>query len=339
VVALAGLLLGGCGRIAPGPATSAARNLTAAASVDISVPLTHVACTTTDICVAVGATGLDSGATSAAQFVTPRHGWQGLAIDPIASGTITQITCGTQRCLVAGTDPTGNFLMNWTVGSDHIARVTYPSNLGALRSLACSASPTGDVCTAVSDTQPPVIAISTDGGTQWTMTTLLSSWLRAPALSLLDAHCSPSLCLGIARLSSGALLSDVVTAANTPTGATRSLVSTIARHSATLLSSRCTSLSPARCVVRWREAGHLNQATIGGSSHRPSRVTLPLDGPLACTERGHCVAISRGQLTVSDGSQPSSVSVSYLPDALVAVACGSQHCAAVSPSAALYFRP
>ena len=348
-IALAGLLLSACGRNSSTPAAVSGLSVIGTPSLNISVPLTTVGCTTTDYCLAVGTTTLESGATSAAQVIGPTGGWHSITIAPISAGSVSRIACGAHTCLIYGRNATGPLLFTWSVGDAGTTAVPLPDTFLGLADLTCSASTTLDICTAVSDSEPPAFAVSQNFGRTWTPLTLLSQWLTTTAAQVVDARCSTASCATVGSVPTGLSYyqlspsrSSVTTSTlNSPTSSlpTRSSSTTSSLPKKTFVATWCDSLSPVSCTLVVRGSPS-STAALSISHGKKHQVVVPAGSTIACAAHTGCAALTAsGPIAAANWQHTLHVTQTYVPDRFVSVACGRSRCAAVSATTATYFRP
>ena len=349
-IALAGLLLSACGRSTPTHPAVSGLSVTGTPSLNISVPLTTVGCTTTDYCLAVGTTTLEAGATSAAQVIGPTGGWHSITIAPISAGSISRIACGAHTCLIYGRNATGALLLTWSVGDAGTTAVSLPDTFLGIADITCSPTTTVDVCTAVSDSEPPAFAVSQNFGRTWMPIILLSQWLTTTKATVVDVRCSTISCaavgttatgLSAVQLNPGPSTSTTSSASTTSTmlSSPATMSSTLSLAKKTLVATWCDHLAPTHCTVVVRSADSATHATsFSGAGQR--HVVVPAGHRIACAAQTGCVAItSSGVVAATNWHHSLSVTQTYVPDRFVSVACGQSRCAAVSATTATYFRP
>lgn len=350
-VALAGLLLAACGRSASTPSAADSLSVTGTPSLNISVPLTTVGCTTTDYCLAVGTTTLDSGSTSAAQVSGPTGGWHSITISPIPAGSVSRVACGAHTCLISGRDATGTFLLTWSVGDASTTAVSLPDKFLGIADLTCSPTNTADICTAVSDSEPPAFAVSQNFGRTWTPLILLSQWLTATQATIVDVRCSTTSCAAVGTTATGlsavyvnpapstSTTSSVSTTSTTMPSSSATVSSTLSLARKTLVATWCVNLAPTHCTVVVRAADSATSATSFSGVGR-HHVVVPAGHTIACAALTGCVSITTsGGLAVTNWHHALSVTQTYVLDKWVSVACGTTRCAAVSATTVTRFRP
>jgi len=325
--------------------------VTGTPSLNISVPLTTVGCTTTDYCLAVGTTTLEAGATSTAQVIGPTGGWHSITISPIPAGTVSRVACGAHTCLISGRDATGAFLLTWSVGDASTTAVSLPGTFLGIADLTCSPTTTLDTCTAVSDSEPPAFAVSQNFGRTWTPIILLSQWLTATKATVVDVRCSTTSCAAVGTTATGlsavqlnpgpstSTTSSISTTSTSILSSPATVSSTLSLAKKTLVTTWCDRLEPTHCTVIVRSADSATHATSfsGVGQHH---VVVPAGHTIACATQSGCVAItSSGVLAATNWHHSLSVTQTYVPDHFVSVACGTTRCAAISTTTATYFRP
>lgn len=330
------LLLAACGS-----STSSGVVVSGTPSLSLSVPLTSVGCTTNDTCYAVGTTGVDSRVTTAAQYSDSGHAWHAVAAPPAPLSSITASSCWSTGCLFGGTNENGADLL-WSV-ADHgsVTTVASPARGAGVLSISCYATATCTVLDQGADGSARLSA-TTNAGATWSTPTVIH--FAAPSDG---SSGSPATALGFTALSGSCLssLNCVVAGSWNATGTVS--VEITEDGGVTWMpgaATTWTSLSDLRCQSNWcvaRAVGSGGQGVLVTSSTDGESWTTPSsqDGhtlqSLACVSVHRCAAITENggpssRLAISSKKAWSDVTLRYVPNALVSIACGDQVCAAVS---------
>jgi hypothetical protein len=325
VLGAGALLLASCGTT---PTSAPRANGTPAFS--ISVPLTNVGCTRTDVCVAVGTSSASVEPNAVGEYSTPSGRWLNLTLPTSPSPVIDATACSGTVCLLGGSGPGSDLLWLFNAKGDTVDAVTPPQGGIGVESLACN-----DQICALIDTgvqgDIPRLSLSSDGGSEWGAPIELP-WAKRDAITALS--CGTILACAVGTLSGSHQFSLRVTHDGGNTWAARSIPSS-------WTSLRSLSCQDRRCVAL---AGEGDASAIVRSTtftRTWSSVSLPDKGnALSCTTFSSCFVV--GQLSDGEGwlarvhdKVATNVKLRYVPTPLLGVACGAKVCAAVAVTTVL----
>ena len=330
VVALAGLTLAACSS----PSSGTIRAV-GTPSISISVPLTQVACTPSDICVAVGTSNASVGPTTTAQARLADGRWVSVFVPPTSLAYVGASSCWSNACLFGGSTSAAPLLWRYDTVSHSFSSITAPAGSTSVFALSCFAAAS---CALAAHTgSGSQIWLTEDGGDSWTT-------LPAPPTTageqLSDVVCTSSLrCVAVIQVGTSSVI--VMTTTNgasswsvqtSPTTATWTSVSSLSCHH-----SYCTAL--VRTSNGWRIARTSTFAMSWKSIASP-------DSPssLACTTSERCVVggyLSSGDpwLAIVSHARMTTVALRYVPSSILDVACGRTVCAAIASTTVLSLRP
>lgn len=330
------LLLAACGS-----STSSSVVVDGTPSISLSVPLTSVGCTTNDTCYAVGTTGVDSRVTTAAQYSDQGHTWHAVAAPPAPLSSITASSCWGTGCLFGGSNENGADLL-WSV-EDHgsVTTEASPARGAGVLSISCYATATCTVLDQGTDGSAR-LSTTTNAGATWSSPTVIH-W-AAPTNG---SPGSPATAQGFTALSGSCLssLNCVVAGSWNATGTVS--VDITEDGGVTWMpgaATTWTSLSDLHCQSNWcvaRAVGSdgrgvlVTSATDGVSWTTPSSQDGNSLQSLSCVSVHRCAAItanggSSSGLGISFKRAWSDVTLRYVPNGLVSIACGDKVCTAVS---------
>ena len=329
VVAVLGagaLLLASCGSTP----TSSVPRANGTPAFSISVPLTNVGCTRTDVCVAVGTSSASVEPNAVGEYSTPRGRWLKLTLPTSPSPVIDTTTCSGTTCLLGGSGPGNDLLWLFSAKGDTVDAVTPPSGGIGIESLACN-----DQICALIDTgvqgDIPRLSLSSDGGTDWAAPIALP-WAKRDAITTLS--CGTILACAVGTLSGTHQFSLRVTEDGGTTWTAPSLPSS-------WTSLRSLSCEARRCVALASEGDA--SSLVRSTTFLRTWTSVSLDekgNALACTSFSSCFVA--GQLSDGEGwlarvhdKGATTVQLRYVPTPLLGVACGTKVCAAVAVTTVL----
>jgi hypothetical protein len=305
-------------------------------SINISVPLSSVACTTSNSCVALGTSQSGGTPASAGEVRVANGRWIVIGVPGVTSGYVTGAACGRTQCLFVGAQPTGDLVWRYDATDRTVSAMTAPTTGTSVSAVSCVAN----LSCMMADATPagPRLLTTTDGAATWTAQS-------TPTTSAGDqiAHlaCVTALhCMAITQLSAGGVDISLTSDGGvtwTSTG--------------TETAPNVTSVSSLSCIVR-----QCTMVYVTGSGTTVARSTdfgvrwSDFSGVgataslVACTSAKHCVFAGR-----SDGSTPwiettvgrhvAKVELHYVPSPFEALACGSSVCAGVGATTVVSVRP
>lgn len=320
ILATCALALSACGS-----APAAAPPITGVPSASIEVPLSGVGCTTSGPCVAVGASNRVAGLTTVAEDRGSRGPWHALTAPSAPSARVEAISCAATICLVGGAQPAGTFLWRYDATTHTISPLSAPAGAQDVRALSCSS----DVACALVDSASVVgaarLAFTSDAGATWT-TPVAMPWTANATVTALA--CSSTSCLVAASTPSSVLLESTSDA-----GATWSALAAPSAWRSlsdlTCWSTHCAGLANgggAR-LVRSRDFGTTWTTLALPASTRA----------IACSNLTRCVVAGEtssgaGSLARVHGRLVHALTLAYVPEPLIDVACASRACAAIGAS-------
>ena len=299
-------------------------------ALSISVPLSNVGCTLSDVCVAVGTSSASAGPTSVGEFATSNGQWSNLTLPDTTAPLVTSTACFATQCLIGGSVSVRDLLWRFDATSHSVAIVNPPPGGNGVSALTCNALNCALIDSSARTTAPR-FSFSADGGATWSSPAPMS-WANNVVIT---------------SLSCGAVFDCVASATTTQhqlrvfitrdDGETWTERSTPSSWS-TLSSLSCDNL---RCV---------GLATINGASSIVRTNTFARTwtsvslsqhaSALACVALSSCVAVGENAksspwlVTVSSGTT-SPTRLRYVPTPLLDVACGSKICAAIGVTTVL----
>src|SRR6202167_6439257 len=105
---VAGVLLASCSTTTP---TAISPHVTGLPAVSISVPLSTVACTTDNSCVAIGTSNLDVSPTSVGEYRSAAGRWSALVVPSAdTSPYVHSASCWRKGCLFVGSQSGGDLV-------------------------------------------------------------------------------------------------------------------------------------------------------------------------------------------------------------------------------------
>lgn len=319
LLALSALLLASCAQTAVVPPA----RLRGTPAISFSVPLSEVACTLNDVCVATGAASNGLGPTSVAEFSSPKGNWFNLTLPSGAPTLLTSVACAGDQCLLGGSRPGQDLLMSFATHGDALSTLVAPTGGIGVSALACNAGECGLIDTGT--TGEPRFSLSTDEGSTWT-TPVALAWAKGDAITAFSCASVDDCAVGV--LTVGHQFALYLT---TDEGATWTEATTPAAWttltSLSCLGKRCEGLAStgtSSLLVRSKTF------TRTWSSTKLARAA----SALACFTFNRCVVVGEGSsdkpwlATIRD-ADATNVDLRYVPSPLLDVACGTKVCAAI----------
>jgi hypothetical protein len=325
VVGAAALVLANCGTTP----TSAPRALGTPA-FSISVPLTNVGCTRTDVCVALGTSNASVEPNAVGEYSTPSGRWLNLTLPTSTSPVIDTAACSGTSCLLGGSGPGSDLLWLFNAKGDTVDPVTPPAGGIGIEALACNNLICGLIDTGVQG-DIPRLSLSSDGGADWAAPIALP-WAKSDAITTVS--CGTLLACAVGTLSSTHQFALRVTQDGGTTWAARSLPSS-------WTSLRSLSCQGRRCVALASEGESTALVRSTTFTRTWSSVALPSKGnALACTTTTSCFVAGENVsgdawLARVDKRDVTTVKLRYVPTPLEGIACGSKVCAAIAVTTVL----
>ncbi len=329
------LVLAACGSAT---STAVVQRVGGVPSISLSVPLSVVACTTTNTCVAVGTSVTSVGPTSVGEVRAPTGGWKVIATpsaDP--SATLTSSSCWNSGCLFGGLTSTGDLFWHYDESSQSVSAVTTPPHSLGVKGVSCYASLS---CAAVDTLHNDVARFltTTDGGVTWTPQSHLV--MNAGAQVSAFTCASELSCMVVGSLQHGVVV--YVTNDGGTTWVTRTTDPTSTWSQLTSLDCQRTD-----CVALadLRSGWHVVRTHNFGTSWRRGGAVQALSY-LACSSINTCVAAGQKDQTSGaawiatvDSSNVAPLPLNYVPSRIISVSCGKKICAAIANTTVMALRP
>lgn len=328
VLGVGALVLASCGT--PTPKTASTLHLSGTPALSFATPLTSVACTRNDVCVAIGSSATGSGPTSVVEFATPHGHWFNVTLPSSSSILLTSVSCTGSQCLLVGSSPGSDVL--WLFDSHtHALSILVPPTGG----IGASAVTCNQVVCGLIDTGTngvPRFLTSTDAGSTWSNSDPLH-FAKSDVIS--DFTCAtPSSCaLGLVTLSHQFSL--YVTS---DAGASWQYQS-VPSPWTTMTSLSCNG---EKCDALASTAS--NSLLVDSKNFATTWTTTKLAysaSAAACPQLRQCVVVGQqtdnARLTTMQRSTSSKVKLKYVPSPLLDVACGAKVCAAIAITTLLSF--
>ena len=304
-------------------------------SINISVPLSQVACTQSNSCVAVGTS--PSGGPSAAGQVRLHDGlWVAVAVPQVATAFVTSASCARSQCLLAGSQPTGDLVWRYDAAHRDVTALAAPPGGTGVDSLSCV--DTSFCMLADTTISGPRLFTTPDAGATWTPMTTPT----AAAGDRIDhlACTSSSQCLAVTQLAAGGV--DI--SSTTDGGATWSVAAIGAAPSFSSVASLSCAQRQCTMVDVTATGTGVSRGTDFGGRWGDVRAVSSTPSLVACTNAKHCVLTGRAarstpwiETVVERHVAP--VSLKYVPTPLDSLSCGTSVCAAVSATTVVSLRP
>ncbi len=298
-------------------------HLSGTPAISFSVPLSEVACTLNDVCVAAGTASDNLGPTSIAEFSSPKGKWFNLALPANAPALVTSVACSGDQCLLGGSRPGRDLLMSFDTHGNALSPLVPPTGGIGVSALTCNADECGLIDTAT--TGEPRFSLSTDEGSTWTAPVVLA-WAKDDALTAFSCASVEDCAVGVLSVSHQFSLY-VTTDAGASWTATNTPASWTTLTSLSCLGERCEGLaktSTTSLLVRSKTF------TRTWSSSKLTRTA----SALACFTFKRCVVVGQASsnkpwLATINDNRATNVDLRYVPSPLLGVACGSKVCAAI----------
>ena len=334
VCLVAGLVLAAC---ATTPTATASPKVTGLPAISISVPLSNVACTKDNSCVAIGTSNLDVSPTSVGEYRSSNGRWSSLIVPSADSSTFVQSSsCWNNSCLFVGSRSNRDLVWRYD-GVAHSFRVEPgPSGASGIAAISCYSSMT---C-AILDTAKsgPRFLVTDDAGSTWStpVSVGISSHDSVTSLS-----CTSNLSCIASFLNASRGVAVYVTGDGGATWTLRPGHSTLTWS--TLTSLNCagrTCVGLAKLYVGWR----VERTGNFGKSWSKVAVLPSATYGFSCTTLERCVTgglqgSSSPWLAELTSGTLTTVKLTYVPTPIADVACGSKVCAAIGVTTVMTLRP
>jgi photosystem II stability/assembly factor-like uncharacterized protein len=332
---VAGVVLASCATTTP----AIKPHVTGLPAISISVPLSTVACTRDNSCVAIGTSNLDVSPTSVGEYRSASGRWTALTVPGADTSTFIQSSsCWNSGCLFVGSQSGGDLVWRYEAATESVAVERGPSGATGVDAVSCYAAMT---CAILDTTKSAKRYLTTDdGGATWSSPVTLGVLSSDTVTSL--ACASPLTCMASFESSSNGI--DVyVTTDGGQTWIPRADTSTVTWAALTSLDCAArTCVGLAKLSFGWR----VERTDNLGKSWKK---VAPVRGPivtLACTTLDRCVVggtknfqTSTPYLATVASSVVTPVTLKYVPSPISDVACGSTICAAIGVTTVMTLRP
>jgi hypothetical protein len=329
---VAGLVLASCATTT----TTATPHATGLPAISISVPLSSVACTTENSCVAIGTSNLDVSPTSVGEYRAATGRWTTLAVPSADTSTYIQSSsCWSDGCLFVGSQSNADLVWLYSDTSHTIVAVTAPTGGTGISAVSCYA----ELACSVLDTSATGsrVLLTTDGGQTWSVPQSIGVPMLDAASSLWCK--SASRCIASFVNSSNGILVAASLNGDTPweTLASPSTLTWAALTSLHCAGRKCLGL--AKLSTGWKIVRTNNFGTSWSKVSSLSSSILSF----ACTSLSQCVVggekdTAPWMATVASRSI-TAVKLKYVPSPIVDVACGSTICAAIGVTTVVTLKP
>jgi hypothetical protein len=322
VLAVAALLF----TVLPGSSSSSQQNsagVNGEPTLTLAAPIMASACTLDDTCLVLGSSsGKGTGLTSG-QVATGSE-WESLSLPKSNSATFSGSSCWHSGCIIYGSTIDGDLLWRYQSGSNTVVALTPPSPSPSVEGLSCYASSSCAVIDMGAGDSATHFYKTTDAGATWS--TPVATPFDATGLS-----CTTSKhCLATSNTSTWSTVDGGVTwteSANPTSG---------------LINLACFGES---CVARDSGASHNHYwrtSDFGGTW--TSALLSGRNFALACLSANRCVSAgtnhaATGVVTKISGWTLSPLSVSYFPNPITTLACGTTRCVAGGLYSVALFKP
>lgn len=329
---VAGLVLAGC---AVTTASAPQPDAMGRPALDPLITLSVVACQPLKWCVAAGTNPTSSVVGSASIEISAggHLGWGRVAAPPLDQATLTAASCWASGCLLGGSDASGSVLeiVNPTKRVASIESATLPGS--GVAALSC---PSAGRCVALVTTSTDTAVFeSTTSGSNWTeLSTLPAALSTATALSCPTRR----LCVAVGTGPTGA------EAARSTDGGRRWSLAARPKGLATFSSASC---GPSWCMATARQrsgATELLQSRNRGRSWSHAATLIERPVAVACVNATTCIVVggaNGGAIeSVTRPDVASRLTIEYIPDPMVAVACASPtRCAGITELSTVSIAP
>ncbi|MEO9181651.1 MAG: hypothetical protein ABI298_08400 [Acidimicrobiales bacterium] len=334
--ALAGaLVLAACGSTTP---ATVAQRVGGVPSIGLSVPLSAVACTTTDTCIAVGTSVTSVAPTSVGEFRALTGGWKDIATpSAVESTNIVTSSCWSSGCLFGGQAPSGDVFWLYDATAQTVTAVTSPPNSLGVDGISCYATLS---CAVVDDVKSdaPRFLTTSDGGVTWTP--------HGPLVMSSSAQVSAFACAtALSCMAIGSFQSGVMVYVTNNGGLTWSVRSTLPTSTWLQLTSLTCQRTACVGLADLQSGWHVVRTKNFGKSWKRGGSVKTLSY-LACTSVEKCVAAGQTNQTSDtpwiatvEASIVTSLRLKYVPSGIISVACGKKICAAIGDTTVMALSP
>ncbi len=331
---VAGLVLASCAT----STVTTAPHVTGLPAVSISVPLSNVACTTNNSCVALGTSDFDVSPTSVGEYRSANGRWTALTVPTADPSTyVLSSSCWSDGCLFTGSQSNRDLVWRYDATSHAMSPETPPTGGLGIDAVSCYASMT---CVIIDASKVGARVLTTyDGGLTWS-SPASPDVPASDTVSSLDCS-APSRCIAsFVNASNGILVLTSIDGGAWTAQPTSSTVTWAALTSLNCVKKKCLGLAKLDTGSKLVRTDNFGRSWKKVASLHGSTLTL------ACTDLDRCVV---GGMTNLQSSLPSlstvvagavtAVKLKYVPSQIDDVACGTTICAAIGVTTVMTLRP
>jgi photosystem II stability/assembly factor-like uncharacterized protein len=328
VVVVGALALASCGT--PAAKTTSAVHLSGTPALSFETPLTSVACTRNDVCVAIGSSATGLGPTSVVEFATPHGHWFNVALPSSTSILLTSVSCTGSQCLLAGSSPGSDVLWLFDSHTHALSILTPPTGGIGASAVTCNQVVCGLIDTGTNGI--PRFLTSSDAGTTWSTSEPLH-FAKSDVISDFTCATTTSCALGLVTLSHQFSLYV------TSDGGSSWQYQSVPSSWTTMTSLSCNG-EKCDALASTSSDSLLVHSTDFGTTWSTTKLAYSASAA-ACTQLRRCVVVGQqsndARLSTMDRSTSSNVKLRYVPSPLLDVACGAKVCAAIAITTLLSF--
>lgn len=330
-VALAAIALGACGTNVPSP------RAIGRPSIGISVPLTNVACTTSNSCIAVGTSNTDVGPSSVGQYRKPSGAWAPIAVPSAPSSSLASSSCWRSACVFVGAQPSGDLAWLYDQTRHTVTSIAAPIGGRGIEAIDCTSSGSCWFIDAGRDGTARLFSADPSANSSLVAPPAPMTWVGPDHVSALACG-SKFLCL-VAVINSA---HEAVIAATVDGGATWLPQRALPPTWTALTSLNCKARS---CVALVATTGGVRIARTRNLGTTWKTVAVPdLATSMACAALTVCVvggvrATSQPLLARYRNHVVTTVRTQYVPTPISDVACGPRICVAIGVTTVISLQP
>ncbi|HUY43997.1 MAG TPA: hypothetical protein VMU98_09575 [Acidimicrobiales bacterium] len=327
LLACAALVLSACGT----STSKAAPSVEGVPAASISVPLSQVACTSSNFCVAAGTSNTGVGPLATAEFMTPSGHWHPVATPTSSTPRLSSSACEGTTCFLAGAQGRSDLLWRFDATSHQITAASVPPGGIGIRALTCYSL---ENCALIDIGANGVARFSftADGAATWS-TPLAMSW--AASLSITSLQCAALFqCLATATSASHTLVQGTTDGGITwyPLGGASASWTSLQLAQCHFASCVGVATGATSRLVRTHDQGVTWTSFALGAS----------PNALSCPSSRHCLVVGTTKknnpwLASVTGTKVVSIRLRYVPTPLLGVACGTKRCAAIGVTTLVSF--
>jgi hypothetical protein len=299
-------------------------------ALSFETPLTSVACTRNDVCVAIGSSATGSGPTSVVEFATPHGHWFNEALPSSTSILLTAVSCTGSQCLLTGSSPGNDVLWLFDSHTHALSILTSPAGGIGASAVTCNQVVCGLIDTGTDGI--PRFLTSSDAGSTWSTPEPLH-FAKSDVISDFTCATASTCALGLVTLSHQFSLYV------TSNGGASWQFQAVPSSWTTMTSLTC---NEEKCDALASTSS--NSLLVHSSNFATTWTTIKLAdsaSAAACVELTRCVVVGQRSdeawLSTMQRSTSSPVKLKYVPSPLLDVACGAKVCAAIAITTLLSF--